>query len=281
MSPNSPNVQRTPVSRKDHRSLALWAADCAAHVLLYFEENCPEDDRPRKAVEAGRAWARGELSPSQARAAAFAAHSAARDADHLAARAAARAAGHAAATAHVASHAHHAAAYAVKAAAGTSSATELAWQRQTPSGAASPSSVSAFGARHRAAGSVGSAAHFPAGKSMTKTEKLLRELIALPSVNPAFLPAQASARRGTAGGGVPGSHGGAGGARRGIPGGCPGPLQSPGAPLAPGQSAATALAGSAPGYRERGGRAVHAGQTRADVCLAGAPATPRVRWRPC
>ena len=31
---------------------------------------------------------------------------------------------------------------------------------------------------------------FPTGDCMTRTEKLLRELIALPSVNPAFLPAQ-------------------------------------------------------------------------------------------
>jgi hypothetical protein len=112
------------LSVQDHRSLVLWAADCAEHVLLYFEEKYPEDDRPRKAVEAGRAWARGEIAVSEARAAAFAAHAAARDADHAAARAAARAAGHAAATAHVAGHAHHAAAYAVTAA----SATERDWQ---------------------------------------------------------------------------------------------------------------------------------------------------------
>jgi hypothetical protein len=43
---------------RDHGSLALWAADCAEHVLTYFEETHPKDDRPRKAVEAGRAWAR-------------------------------------------------------------------------------------------------------------------------------------------------------------------------------------------------------------------------------
>ena len=32
--------------------------------------------------------------------------------------------------------------------------------------------------------------HSPLGDCMTRTEKLLRELIALPSVNPAFLPAR-------------------------------------------------------------------------------------------
>ena len=94
----------------------LWATDCAEHVLPYFEEKYPKDNRPRNALEAGRAWVRGEIAMSEARAAAIAAHAAARDADQAAARAAARAAGHAAATAHVASHAAHAANYAVKAA---------------------------------------------------------------------------------------------------------------------------------------------------------------------
>ena len=100
----------------DHRALTLWAADCAGHVLSYFEEKYPQDARPREAVEAGRAWARGDLAFSKVRAAALAAHAAARDADQGSARAAARAAGHAAATAHVAGHARHAAAYAVSAA---------------------------------------------------------------------------------------------------------------------------------------------------------------------
>ena len=104
------------LDKGDHRSLALWAADCAEHVLPYFEEKYPKDDRPRKAVEAGRAWVRGEIALSEARAAALAAHAAACDADQAAARAAARAAGHAAATAHVAGHAGHAATYALTAA---------------------------------------------------------------------------------------------------------------------------------------------------------------------
>lgn len=108
---------------QDHEWLALWAADCAEHVLPRFEEERPTDARPRRAVEAGRAWVRGEITMSQARAAAFDAHAAAREADRAEAQAAARAAGHAAATAHVATHAPHAAAYAVKAAAQTAGAT--------------------------------------------------------------------------------------------------------------------------------------------------------------
>jgi hypothetical protein len=104
------------LDKSDHRSLALWAADCAEHALPFFEEKHPSDDRPRKAIEAARAWTRGEIRVGPARAAAVAAHAAARDADEGAARAAARAAGQAAGTPHMAGHARHAAAYAVKAA---------------------------------------------------------------------------------------------------------------------------------------------------------------------
>ena len=111
---------------------------------------------------------------------------------------------------------------------------------------------------------------------MTKTEKLLRELIALPSVNPAFLPAQTSPRRGAAGGGFPGSHGGAGGAGRGVPSRFPGPLEPAGPPFAPRK------------VRQRLLLAPHLDTVNAAdeqftpangtaVCLAAAPATPKAR----
>jgi len=103
-------------SKQNQIALALWAADCAEHELSYFDEQYPEDDRPRKAIEAARAWAGGKIQVGEARGAALASHAAAREIDHTASRATARAAGHAAATAHVAGHAPHAAAYAVKAA---------------------------------------------------------------------------------------------------------------------------------------------------------------------
>ena len=99
----------------EHRLLATWAADCAERVLPLFSEQYPGDDRPRRAIEAARAWANGEVSVGEARAAAFEAHAAARDAADDAARAAARAAGQAAGTVHMADHATHAAAYAIKA----------------------------------------------------------------------------------------------------------------------------------------------------------------------
>jgi hypothetical protein len=98
----------------DHRLLAMWAADCAEHVLPLFEEVKPGDARPRQAIEQSRAWMQGKVTMSQARAAAFAANAAARDLSG-AARHAAHAAGQAAAVAHVAAHELGAAAYAIKA----------------------------------------------------------------------------------------------------------------------------------------------------------------------
>jgi hypothetical protein len=99
----------------DHHLLALWAADCAEHVLHHFEQACPEDDRPRRAIDLGRAWARGEIPWADARAAAGHANAAARDLAG-APRHAAYAAGQAAAVGHVAAHELGAAAYAVRAA---------------------------------------------------------------------------------------------------------------------------------------------------------------------
>ena len=99
----------------DHRLLAVWAADCAEHVLPHFEAARPKDDRPRRAIDLGRAWARGEIRWAEARTAAGHANAAARDL-RGAARHAAYAAGQAAAVAHVAAHELGAAAYAIKAA---------------------------------------------------------------------------------------------------------------------------------------------------------------------
>ena len=63
----------------DHHLLALWAASCAEHVLHLFESAQPEDPRPRQAIEHARAWVRGEVTMTQARAAGGHAMAAARD----------------------------------------------------------------------------------------------------------------------------------------------------------------------------------------------------------
>ncbi|WP_029135392.1 putative immunity protein [Nakamurella lactea] len=120
----------------DHQLLALWAASCAEHVVGLFESVRPQDPRPRQAIEAARAWARGELPMMRARAAGGHAMGAARDLKG-AARNAAYSAGQAGAVAHVAAHDLGAAAYAIKAvrdatpAPGRESAgrLECQWQR--------------------------------------------------------------------------------------------------------------------------------------------------------
>jgi hypothetical protein len=99
----------------EHHLVAVWAADCAEHVLHYFEQARPGDERPRRAIELARAWARGEIRMTPARTAAGHANGAARDLSG-GAREAAHAAGQAGAVAHVAAHELGAAAYAIRAA---------------------------------------------------------------------------------------------------------------------------------------------------------------------
>ncbi|MBX3053908.1 MAG: hypothetical protein KF753_20695 [Caldilineaceae bacterium] len=121
----------------DHHLLALWAAACAQHVLHLFESEQPSDPRPRQAIEQIRAWARGEISMSQSRAAGGHAMAAARELRE-ASRHAAYAAGQAAVVAHVAAHELGAAAYAIKAAAAAvpgcegerAGRLECRWQRE-------------------------------------------------------------------------------------------------------------------------------------------------------
>ena len=99
----------------DHRLLAVWAAACAQHVLHFFEQIQPNDDRPRRAIEQIHAWVRGEITMTESRAAGGHAMGAARVLSG-AAREAAFAAGQAAVVAHVAAHELGAATYAIRAA---------------------------------------------------------------------------------------------------------------------------------------------------------------------
>ncbi len=102
------------LSDEDHHLLAVWAAQCARHVLHYFEAVRPQDDRPRRALQLTQAWVNGEIKMKQAHTAAFAANAAAREVSG-AAKEAALSAGQAVAVAHVAAHELGAAAYAIRA----------------------------------------------------------------------------------------------------------------------------------------------------------------------
>jgi hypothetical protein len=105
------------VSKTDHKTLALWAIDCAEHVMPYFEEKYPQDNRPRKALETLKTWIdTGEFKMAVIRQASLDAHAAAREVgEDSPARSAARAAGQAVATAHVPRHAYGPAIYAQQA----------------------------------------------------------------------------------------------------------------------------------------------------------------------
>ena len=121
---------------EDHHLLAIWAAQCAEHVLHYFEEVRPDDARPRRAIELTHAWVSGEIKVRQALDAAGGSNAAARELSG-AAKFAALSAGQAAAVAHVAAHELGSAAYAIRAAMAASSEDkkdsagfqECQWQR--------------------------------------------------------------------------------------------------------------------------------------------------------
>ena len=102
------------LSDSSHRLLALWGAECAAHVLHLFAAQQPSDSRPHEAIEAARAWAHGRMPMMDARARGGHAMGAARPL-RGSARYAAYAAGQAACIGHLAEHALGAAAYAIRA----------------------------------------------------------------------------------------------------------------------------------------------------------------------
>ncbi len=105
------------VNKSNHKTLGIWAADCAERVLPFFEEKYPEDNRPREAIEALRTWVQtGVFKMADIRKGSLAAHAAAREVEEdNVARSAARAAGQALATAHVPAHSLAAARYAATA----------------------------------------------------------------------------------------------------------------------------------------------------------------------
>ncbi len=97
---------RELIEKQKHRTLVMWAFDCAPRVLEVFERQYPDEARPRQALETAKAWARGEVKMPVAKKAIHAAHNAATEAEAFpAAQAAARAIGHGAATVHVETHA--------------------------------------------------------------------------------------------------------------------------------------------------------------------------------
>lgn len=89
------------LSMEDLRAVAAYAAECASDVLGLFESAQPGDARPRDAIDAAWAFARGGRRGKSLRDAAWAALRAARGADTAAAGDAARAAMSAASAAYL------------------------------------------------------------------------------------------------------------------------------------------------------------------------------------
>lgn len=88
-----------------HRTLVLWAFDCAQLPLERLESKYPKEQRPRAAVEECRAWAEAHIKMMPAKRAILEAHAAAKEIDDPAAAALCHAVGHAGATVHVETHA--------------------------------------------------------------------------------------------------------------------------------------------------------------------------------
>lgn len=90
-----------------HKLFGLKAAKEAERVLSIFEKERPNDNRPRHAIEAIKAWAQGKrvLGIKKVRKLSLDSHAAAREVKSDAAKFAAHAAGQAIATWHVPTHA--------------------------------------------------------------------------------------------------------------------------------------------------------------------------------
>ena len=105
------------VKKTGHKTLAIWAIDCAQRVLPYFEQDYPNDPRPRQALNTLKELLKtGIFEMSAIRKASLDSHAAAREVGvDSPARSDARACGQAVATAHVPRHAYGPAIYAQQA----------------------------------------------------------------------------------------------------------------------------------------------------------------------
>ena len=107
MKPPKPKDSRAWRDSYYHRLFGLKSANEAGRVLKYFEQERPQDRRPREAIEAIREWAEGKrtLGMKEVRRLSLAAHAAARDVQSDAAKFAAHAAGQAVGSWHAPAHA--------------------------------------------------------------------------------------------------------------------------------------------------------------------------------
>lgn len=93
------------VQFQNHRTLVMWALDCAKLPLEKFEEKYPNELRPRICLELCESWARGKIKMPEAKRVILNSHAVAKEIDDEHCIALCHAIGHAGATVHVETHA--------------------------------------------------------------------------------------------------------------------------------------------------------------------------------
>lgn len=93
------------IEMQNHRTIVMWALDCAKTTLERFEEKYPNELRPRTALELCELWARGKIKMPIAKKAILEAHAVAKEINDDEYGALCHAIGHAGATVHVGTHA--------------------------------------------------------------------------------------------------------------------------------------------------------------------------------
>lgn len=93
------------IQLQNHRTIVMWALDCAKQPLEQFEARYPGERRPRTCLELCEDWARGRIKMPVAKRAILDAHDVAREIDGREYAALCHAIGHAGATVHVETHA--------------------------------------------------------------------------------------------------------------------------------------------------------------------------------
>jgi hypothetical protein len=93
------------IQLQNHRTLVMWALDCANLTLEQFESKYPDEQRPRTCLELCEAWARGKIKMPIAKRSILDCHAVAKEIDDEEYGALCHAIGHAGATVHVETHA--------------------------------------------------------------------------------------------------------------------------------------------------------------------------------
>jgi hypothetical protein len=93
------------IQLQNHRTLVMWALDCAASPLEKFEGKYPEERRPRNCLELCEDWSRGKIKMPIAKRAILDSHAVAKEIDDIEYGTLCQAIGHAGATVHVETHA--------------------------------------------------------------------------------------------------------------------------------------------------------------------------------